>query len=91
MAAKLQKDGRSKSPKIPMSLRLILENPLLEVLDVDIFYGDAQAVKKVSLQVHEHKIVALVGANGAGKSTLLNAISGIIQPGGGKIFLRENH
>ena len=71
-------------------MRLTLENPLLEVIDVDVFYGDAQAVSKVSFHVDQQKIVALVGANGAGKSTLLNTISGIIQPGGGKILFKGN-
>jgi len=52
-----------------------LENHLLEVRNVDIFYGDAQAVWDVSFYVDKEKIIALVGANGAGKSTLLNAIS----------------
>jgi len=71
-----------------MSSRLTLDNPLLEVIDVDVFYGDAQAVNKVSFHVDPQKIVALVGANGAGKSTLLNTISGIIQPGRGKILFK---
>jgi branched-chain amino acid transport system ATP-binding protein len=65
-----------------------LDNPLLEVIDVDVFYGDAQAVSKVSFHVDQQKIVALVGANGAGKSTLLNTISGIVQPGRGEILFK---
>ena len=73
-----------------MSLRRTLDNPLLEVIDVDVFYGDAQAVNSVSFHVDPHKIVALVGANGAGKSTLLNTISGMIQPGKGKILFKGN-
>ena len=67
-----------------------MDNPLLEVIDVDVFYGDAQAVNKVCLHVDQQKIVALVGANGAGKSTLLKTISGVIQPGGGKILFKGN-
>ena len=67
-----------------------MDNPLLEVIDVDVFYGDAQAVNSVSFHVDPHKIVALVGANGAGKSTLLNTISGMIQPGKGKILFKGN-
>ena len=46
-----------------MSSRLTLDNPLLEVIDVDVFYGDAQAVNKLSFHVDPQKIVALVGAN----------------------------
>ena len=59
---------------------------LLEVIGVDVFYGDAQAVWDVSFHVDGEMIVALVGANGAGKSTLLDTISGIIRPDKGKIL-----
>ncbi len=61
-------------------------NPLLEVIEVEVFYEDAQAVWDVSFHVDRQKIVALIGANGAGKSTLLDTISGIIQPIRGKIL-----
>ncbi len=61
-------------------------NHLLEVENIDIFYGIAQAIWDVSFHVEKGKIIALVGANGAGKSTLLNAISGVIQPSRGKIL-----
>jgi branched-chain amino acid transport system ATP-binding protein len=54
-----------------------LENLLLEVKGVDVFYGDVQAVWDVSLRVQKGNIVALVGANGAGKTTLLQTIVGI--------------
>jgi len=63
-----------------------LENHLLEVKNVDIFYGDAQAVRDVSFHVNQKQIIALVGANGAGKSTLLNAISSFNQVRNGGIF-----
>jgi len=63
-----------------------LENHLLEVKNVDIFYGDAQAVRDVSFHVDQKQIIALVGANGAGKSTLLNAISSFNQVRNGGIF-----
>jgi branched-chain amino acid transport system ATP-binding protein len=67
-----------------------LDNPLLEVKSVNIFYRDAQAVWDVSFQVERQKITVLLGTNGAGKSTLLNAISSVIQPKGGKILFRGN-
>jgi len=68
-----------------------LENPLLEVKNVDIFYGDAQAVRDVSFHVDKGQIIALVGANGAGKSTLLNAISSFNQVrNGGILFLGKS-
>jgi branched-chain amino acid transport system ATP-binding protein len=63
-----------------------LVNHLLEVKNVDICYGDAQAVWDVSFHVDQKKIIALLGANGAGKSTLLNAISGVNQPRRGGIL-----
>ena len=62
---------------------------LLQVKNVDIFYGDAQAVWDVSFSVDQKKIIALLGANGAGKSTLLNAISSVIQPRSGEIIFSE--
>lgn len=63
-----------------------MANPLLEIVDLDVFYGDAQAVWDVSFHVDKRAIVALVGANGAGKSTLLNAVSMFIHPSSGKIL-----
>lgn len=69
---------------------------LLEVKNVDVFYGDVQAVWDVSIHVKKGAIVALVGSNGAGKTTLLKAISGIIpvKTGeilfGGKSLVRHN-
>lgn len=62
-----------------------MANHLLEVRNVEIFYGDAQAVWGVSFHVDTGKIVALVGANGGGKSTLLNSISSVIRPSKGEI------
>ena len=63
---------------------------LLEVSNVDIFYGDAQAVWDVSFWVDREQIVALVGANGAGKSTLLDTISCLIRPSSGRFCSRGN-
>ena len=62
---------------------------LLQVRNVDIFYGDAQAVWDVSFHVDKKKIIALLGANGAGKSTLLNTISSVFHPRGGEIQFNE--
>jgi branched-chain amino acid transport system ATP-binding protein len=50
---------------------------VFEVNDIDVFYGDAQALYGLSLQVREGEVVTLVGANGAGKTTALRAISGL--------------
>ncbi len=58
---------------------------LLEVKDLDLFYGDAQALAGVSLEIPKSGIISIVGANGAGKSSLIHAIAGIEQIRSGKI------
>src|SRR5438270_3706535 len=60
---------------------------LLEVREVETFYGHIQALKGISLTVDEGEIVTLIGANGAGKSTTLNTISGILHPRRGSVLL----
>ena len=59
--------------------------PLLSVEQLDLFYGDAQALSQVSLHVPAKSIVAVVGANGAGKTSLIRAIAGIERPRSGSI------
>ena len=61
---------------------------MLEVRDLDLYYGDAQALDQVSLQVPQGAIVAIVGANGAGKSSLIRSIAGIEKPRGGSIVFK---
>lgn len=58
---------------------------MLKVDQVDVYYGNIQALKGVSLEVHEGEIVTLIGANGAGKSTLLKTLSGLLKPKEGTI------
>jgi branched-chain amino acid transport system ATP-binding protein len=59
---------------------------LLEVRNVDVFYGSIRALKDVSFSVEKGEIVSIIGANGAGKSTTLRAISGILRATSGSII-----
>jgi branched-chain amino acid transport system ATP-binding protein len=59
---------------------------MLSVQNLDLFYGDAQALDGVSLEVPKGEIVAIVGANGAGKSSLIRTIAGIARARSGKIL-----
>ena len=60
-------------------------SPLLRVDAVETFYGSIQALKGISLEVHEGEVVTLIGANGAGKSTTLRSINGLNHPRRGRI------
>jgi len=60
-------------------------SPLLRVDAVETFYGSIQALKGISLEVHEGEVVTLIGANGAGKSTTLRSINGLNHPRRGTI------
>lgn len=60
-------------------------DPLLEVREIDAFYGPIQALRGVSLTIGQGERLALVGANGAGKTTTLRAISGLLAPTRGEI------
>jgi branched-chain amino acid transport system ATP-binding protein len=61
---------------------------MLSVTNIDVFYGDAQALDGVSLEVEEGAIVAIVGANGAGKTSLIRTIAGMNRPARGLIRYR---
>ncbi len=62
-----------------------MNQPLLEIKNLTVFYDSIQALRGVNLNVPKGSIVCLIGANGAGKSTVLRAISGIKKPSGGDI------
>jgi branched-chain amino acid transport system ATP-binding protein len=64
------------------------DGALLRVEDVHTFYGSIEALKGISLEVHEGEIVTLIGANGAGKSTTLRSINGLNHPRRGSIHFR---
>jgi branched-chain amino acid transport system ATP-binding protein len=61
---------------------------VLRVEAIDTFYGAIQALKGISLEVHESEIVTLIGSNGAGKTTTLRSISGITPPKSGRIVFQ---
>jgi ABC-type branched-subunit amino acid transport system ATPase component len=61
---------------------------MLAVEDLDVFYGDAQALDGIALSVAAGALVAIVGANGAGKTTLIRAIAGMLRPARGRITFR---
>ena len=63
-----------------------MKNPHLEIQGLDVFYGELQALREISLLIEKGEIVTLIGTNGAGKSTTINAISGVLKPFKGKIL-----
>jgi branched-chain amino acid transport system ATP-binding protein len=64
------------------------DGALLRVEDVHTYYGSIEALKGISIEVHEGEIVTLIGANGAGKSTTLRSINGLNHPRRGSIHFR---
>ncbi|KQL54469.1 branched-chain amino acid ABC transporter ATP-binding protein [Heyndrickxia shackletonii] len=62
---------------------------MLKVENIDVYYGNIQALKGVSLEINQGEIVTLIGANGAGKSTLLKTISGLLKPKNGEILFER--
>ena len=61
---------------------------MLEVKGIEVFYGDLQALRNVSLEVNEREVISIVGSNGAGKTTILMALSGILHPRTGEIYFQ---
>ncbi|MED3689567.1 ABC transporter ATP-binding protein [Peribacillus butanolivorans] len=62
---------------------------MLKIEDINVYYGNIQALKGVTMEINEGEIVTLIGANGAGKSTLLKTISGLLKPKQGKVLFEE--
>lgn len=63
---------------------------MLEIDNINVSYGDVQALWNISLKIDDGELIAIVGSNGAGKSTILRAISGLLHPTSGNIaFLGE--
>ena len=59
---------------------------MLEVKDLEVYYGVIQAIKGVSFQVNQGEVIALIGANGAGKTTILHTITGLLAPKKGSVM-----
>lgn len=68
-----------------MAEAVTAKKPMLDIKDIDVYYGAIHAIKGISLHVNEGEIVTLIGANGAGKSTTLRTISGLLAPKNGDI------
>ena len=62
-----------------------MSEPILKIRNIESFYGPIMAIRGVSLDVHEGRIVSILGANGAGKTTLMKTISGVMDPEKGQI------
>ena len=63
-----------------------MTEPLLDIREIDVFYGPIQALRGISMSIAPGERVALVGANGAGKTTTLRTISGLLKPVKGEVF-----
>jgi len=63
---------------------------VLKVSEIDVYYGDLQALRGVSIDVEQGEVVSVIGSNGAGKSSLLKTISGMLRPRRGTIYLDGN-
>lgn len=64
---------------------------MLEVNDINVYYGSIHAIKGVSFEVNEGEIISLIGANGAGKTTTLHTISGLLKSTTGSVsFMGQN-
>ena len=61
---------------------------MLEVKDLEVYYGMIQAIKGISFEVNQGEVVALIGANGAGKTTTLHTITGLLLT---KLYTWESH
>jgi branched-chain amino acid transport system ATP-binding protein len=65
-----------------------MSQPLLELRDVDAFYGDVQVLHALSFSIQPGEIVSLLGSNGAGKTTALRSIAGLLAPARGELHFR---
>ena len=59
---------------------------MLEIKDLEVYYGMIQAIKGISFEVNQGEVIALIGANGAGKTTILHTVTGLLAPKAGSIM-----
>lgn len=78
----------SQTPE-PVARAASTQPVLLDLADVDSYYGKLQVLRQVSLRAYEGEIVALLGGNGSGKSTILRTVSGFVHPRKGSVVYRE--
>ena len=62
---------------------------MLEVNNINVFYGSIHAVKDISFKVEKGEIISLIGANGAGKTTILQTVSGLLKSNTGSIVFND--
>jgi branched-chain amino acid transport system ATP-binding protein len=82
----VSENGQQPAPSTSVSD----QGKVIELRDIDVYYGRVNALSKVSLEVRQGEIVALIGSNGAGKTTTLRTISGLIAPRNGEVLLFGN-
>ncbi|UCF93333.1 MAG: ABC transporter ATP-binding protein [Desulfobacterales bacterium] len=80
-----RKVNPARSPPIRKWWRPILANPLLNVVDLNVFHGEAQALWDISFQIQAGEVFAIIGSNGAGKSTILKTLAGLLRPSAGRV------
>ena len=62
---------------------------MLEIKNIEVYYGMIQAIKGISFEVNQGEVIALIGANGAGKTTILHTITGLLSPKSGSVFFES--
>src|ERR1022692_3129946 len=77
----MSENGQASTSSAPDSDKVI------DLREIDVYYGRVNALSKVTLEVRQGEIVALIGSNGAGKTTTLRTISGLISPRTGEVRL----
>src|SRR5690606_4428766 len=83
------RQGGARSGSDPVLSRCRGGALMLTVADLDVFYGDAQALDGVSLSIGRGESVAIVGANGAGKTSLIRTVAGMHAPARGRIVFGD--